>query len=53
MAAGPWPDDSGALLVFHGDAAAVREIMAADPYYATAGVAVVSLRPWQPVVGGG
>ncbi|MFD2766111.1 YciI family protein [Micromonospora eburnea] len=52
-AAGPWQDDSGAMLVFYGDTTAVREIMATDPYYITPGVTVVSLRPWQPVVGGG
>ncbi|MEW2385937.1 YciI family protein [Micromonospora sp. NPDC047707] len=50
-AAGPWLDDSGALLVFRGDEAAVREIMATDPYYTTPGVTVASLRPWRPVVG--
>jgi uncharacterized protein YciI len=52
-AAGPWQDDSGAMLVFPGDVATVREIMAADPYYTTPGVTVVSLRPWQPLVGAG
>ncbi|MCW3814945.1 YciI family protein [Micromonospora sp. DR5-3] len=52
-AAGPWQDDSGAMLVFRVDVAAVREIMAADPYYTTPGVTVVSLRPWRPVVGAG
>lgn len=50
--AGPWGDDSGAMVVFNvADEAAAREIMADDPYYATAGVTVVSLRPWNPIVG--
>jgi uncharacterized protein len=51
LAAGPWHDDSGALLVFRADHEGVREIMAADPYYTTPGVTVVSLRQWRPVVG--
>jgi uncharacterized protein YciI len=49
--AGPWPDDSGAPLVFDADEAGVREIMADDPYYATPGVTVAALRQWNPVVG--
>ena len=51
VAAGPWQDDSGALLLFSADEEAVREIIAADPYYATAGVSVVAVRCWQPIVG--
>jgi uncharacterized protein len=51
LAAGPWDDGSGALLVFRADGDGVREIMSADPYYTTPGVTVVSLRRWQPVVG--
>jgi uncharacterized protein YciI len=50
--AGPWADDSGALLVFRTDEQGLREIMAADPYYTTPGVTVVSARPWRPLVGG-
>lgn len=48
--AGPLADDSGALLVFRGDRAEVSELMAADPYYTTPGVTVVSLREWLPLV---
>jgi uncharacterized protein len=51
LAAGPWEDDSGAMLVFRADREGVQEIMSADPYYSTPGVTVVSLRRWQPVVG--
>lgn len=51
LAAGPWHDDSGALLVFTGDEAAVRAELAADPYYAVSGVRVVSVLTWTPVVG--
>ena len=50
--AGPWADDSGALLVFRTDEKGLREIMAADPYYTTPGVTVVAVRPWRPLVGG-
>ena len=52
LAAGPWPDDSGALLLFSGDDLdEVRRTMAEDPYYTTPGVRVTALRRWQPVVG--
>jgi uncharacterized protein YciI len=49
--AGPWDDDSGALLVFRTDEDGMRDILAADPYYATPGVTVVSCRDWRPIVG--
>ncbi|WP_422773032.1 YciI family protein [Plantactinospora sp. WMMC1484] len=53
VAAGPWQDDSGALLLFDADEATVREALDADPYYQrTPGVSVVALRHWRPVVGG-
>jgi uncharacterized protein YciI len=47
--AGPWTDDSGALLVFHGDKADMDAVLAADPYYSTPGVTVVSVREWRPI----
>lgn len=50
LAAGPWSDDSGALLVF---VVSSREeldaILAADPYYSAPGVTVSSVREWSPV----
>jgi uncharacterized protein YciI len=50
LAAGPWIDDTGALLVFNVDSReALDSIMAADPYYSTPGVTVASLREWNPV----
>jgi uncharacterized protein len=49
--AGPWPDDSGALLLFDTDQAGMQEILAADPYYSTPGVSVAALREWNPVTG--
>lgn len=48
--AGPWADDSGALLVFDAGRSEVDEIVARDPYYSTGGVTVVGLREWRPVV---
>lgn len=48
--AGPWADDTGAVLVFDTDRAGAEEIMSADPYYATPGVQLKSLREWQPIV---
>lgn len=52
LAAGPWADDSGALLLFSGDDLdEVRRILAEDPYYTTPGVRITALRCWQPVVG--
>jgi uncharacterized protein len=53
VAAGPWDDDSGALLVFDIERAEVEAVMGADPYFATPGVKVVSVRTWRPVVGPG
>jgi uncharacterized protein YciI len=50
LAAGPWPDDSGALLVFTvGGRDELDEIMRTDPYYAAAGVTVASIQEWHPV----
>jgi len=49
--AGPWEDDSGAVLVFDTDRAGMDAVMAADPYYSTPGVRVVVLRSWRPFIG--
>ena len=51
LAAGPWADDSGALLVFDVERAELRRILDADPYYRTPGVEVAGIREWAPVVG--
>ncbi|GEN79114.1 hypothetical protein AFE02nite_08480 [Actinotalea fermentans] len=51
-AAGPFADDSGALVLVDGDLATAEEVLAGDPYYrSTHGVRVVSVREWAPVVG--
>jgi uncharacterized protein YciI len=50
LAAGPWSNDSGALLVFVVDSReALDAIIAADPYYAAPGVTVASVQEWNPV----
>jgi hypothetical protein len=51
LAAGPFSDGSGALLVFRTDEAAAAAELRADPYYAMPGVEVVNIRRWEPVVG--
>jgi uncharacterized protein len=49
--AGPYPDGSGALLVFDvADQAALDETLAADPYYTTEGVTIVRTRAWAPII---
>jgi uncharacterized protein YciI len=50
LAAGPWSDESGALLVFLVDTRQeVDEIIAADPYYSAPGVEVAGVHEWNPV----
>ena len=52
VAAGPWADDSGALILVDGTLDDAEEVLAGDPYYrATPGVSVVAVREWTPVVG--
>ncbi|MEV0224781.1 YciI family protein [Streptomyces sp. NPDC050704] len=49
--AGPLADESGAVLVFDvPDRASLDELLADDPYFATAGVTVAQVREWQPIV---
>ena len=50
--AGPWADESGALLVFDvPDEAAVRELLDDDPYYSATGVSVSHIVEWNVIVG--
>jgi uncharacterized protein YciI len=50
LAAGPWGDDSGALLVFLvDDRPALDALLADDPYYTAPGVTVSSVQEWNPV----
>ncbi|RKN43200.1 YciI family protein [Streptomyces hoynatensis] len=50
-AAGPFADDSGAVLLFPLERPELERVMADDPYYRTPGVEVVGIREWRPVVG--
>jgi uncharacterized protein YciI len=52
VAAGPYADETGALLLFDANRADVDAAMAADPYYRAPGVTVVAITEWSPVVGG-
>ena len=49
--AGPWSDESGAMLVFSTDRDSMDQILAGDPYYSTPGVQIKVLREWKPIVG--
>jgi uncharacterized protein len=50
LAAGPWSDESGALLVYLvAGRDEVDAIIAEDPYYSTPGVVVSSVHEWNPV----
>jgi uncharacterized protein YciI len=50
LAAGPWSDESGALLVFLLDTREeVDAILSADAYYRAPGVAVAGVHEWNPV----
>jgi uncharacterized protein len=49
LAAGPWSDESGALLVFLvEDRDELDAILAADAYYTAAGVTVAGVHEWNP-----
>jgi uncharacterized protein YciI len=50
VAAGPWADDMGAVLIFNVDREALNRILDADPYYRAAGVEIIRIREWTPVV---
>jgi uncharacterized protein YciI len=51
VAAGPWAEDTGALLVFATERRQLDQILETDPYYHTPGVEVLGVREWAPVVG--
>jgi hypothetical protein len=53
LAAGPWSDDTGALLVFLvDDRDQLDAVLAADPYYSAPGVGV-TVHEWNPVTRNG
>jgi uncharacterized protein len=50
LAAGPWGDDTGSLLVFCVSSRdELDEILAADPYYTSPGTSV-AVHDWNPVI---
>jgi uncharacterized protein len=50
LAAGPWTDDTGSLLVFLvAERDELDEILAADPYYSAPGV-TRAVHEWNPVI---
>ena len=50
--AGPWSDESGALLIFDvSDESELREILDDDPYYRAHGVTVARIAKWEVIVG--
>ncbi|MER7794389.1 YciI family protein [Streptomyces sp. NPDC097640] len=51
VTAGPWADDTGALLVFDTERGKLDRLLETDPYYRTPGVEVLGVREWAPVVG--
>ncbi len=52
VAAGPYADQSGALLLFASDdVAEVKTALARDPYYQAPGVQIVTIQPWTVVTG--
>lgn len=49
--AGPFADDSGAVIIVEADdRATVDRLLADDPYYATDGVTVTNIREWRPFI---
>jgi uncharacterized protein YciI len=51
VTAGPWADDTGALLIFEvGGAAEVRELLAEDPYTLAGVRDVLRLTEWRPIL---
>lgn len=51
VAAGPFADESGALLVFDCDRERVQQAIDADPYMTCAGVTITAIQEWEPVAG--
>ncbi|QGN31546.1 YciI family protein [Microlunatus sp. Gsoil 973] len=51
LASGPWPDDTGALVIFTTGVDEARQLIAEDPYFRADGVEVVSAREWNMAVG--
>jgi uncharacterized protein len=50
VAAGPWTDDTGAMLIFDVPREELGRILDADPYYHVAGVEIARILEWTPIV---
>lgn len=51
VTAGPWADDTGAMLIYEvADEAELRELLASDPYTIAGVYDEVSLREWRPIL---
>lgn len=51
VTAGPWADDTGALLVYEvADEAELRGLLARDPYLMADVCEIVQLREWRPIL---
>ena len=52
LGAGPYTDDTGALIIYEvADEAALKELIAADPYTPANVVTEWKIREWTPVLG--
>jgi uncharacterized protein YciI len=52
LGAGPYADDTGALIIYEvADEAALKEVIAADPYTPANVVTEWKIREWTPVLG--
>lgn len=49
--AGPFADDSGAVIIVDAESRAeVDRLLSDDPYYAISGVTVTDIREWRPFI---
>jgi uncharacterized protein YciI len=52
LVAGPWVNDTGAILIFDvADRAELNRILDADPYTSAQVVAETRIREWTPIIG--
>jgi uncharacterized protein YciI len=51
VTAGPWADDTGAMLIYEAASEAeIRALLAADPYTVADVYDEISLREWRPIL---
>lgn len=51
VAAGPFADESGAVIIFDADRERVQRAIDDDPYYTCEGVEILGVHDWTPVTG--